>query len=213
MTRATSGKRTGSEQPTESSDQRRHDLLEASYALIAEKGLEGLRTRDIAARAGVNISTLHYYFGTKEELLVAVVEYVREKFTARPAPRHGEAAMWDESPTLRSHLEASWRSFQDDEQLTLVLQELLTRSHRDPAGRAAFRSMHLFWNKVVEDLLRAEVERGSLRADLDPQAGARIVTSFIMGAVMQLGVNAKAFDFGAVARELERWASPPPAEK
>ncbi|QSQ26023.1 TetR/AcrR family transcriptional regulator [Pyxidicoccus parkwayensis] len=206
MKRATPRRPLKREPATEPGDQRRVELLEAAYVLIAEKGLEGLRTRDIAARAGVNISTLHYYFGTKEALIVAVVDHVNDKFTAPPPGRRGEAPSWDASPTLLSHLESAWRSFQNDAHLSTVLQELVVRASRDAAARAAFKALHLSWNRIVEDLLRAEVEQGRLRADLDAQAGARIVTSFIMGAMMQLGVNPKAFDYATLAKELERWA-------
>lgn len=47
--------------PKTQGDQRRRSLVLAAYQLIAEGGFERLRTRDIAARAGVNIATLHYY--------------------------------------------------------------------------------------------------------------------------------------------------------
>jgi AcrR family transcriptional regulator len=186
-------------------ERRRRDLLEATCTLIAEKGLEGLRTRDIAARAGVNISTLHYYFETKEALLVAVVQHLPERFTAsreharaRKAPR-----------TLRSHLEEAWDSFHADPHLNTVLQELTVRAHRDPAARAAFRVVHRDWNAVVEGVLEEGIRDGMLRADLDPRAGAYVVTSFMMGAMAQLGVGAKAFDFTEVARQLEAWLSAP----
>src|SRR5689334_14077679 len=83
-------------------EERRSELLDAAYTLIAEKGLEGLRTRDIVARAGVNISTLHYYFGTKDELLVAVLDHVRDKFVGVDA--QGAAASGGQT-TMRSHIE------------------------------------------------------------------------------------------------------------
>ncbi|HKQ68351.1 MAG TPA: TetR family transcriptional regulator, partial [Polyangiaceae bacterium] len=81
-------------------DRRRHDLLAAAYELIAQNGLEGLRTRDITARAGVNISTLHYYFGTKEALLEGVVLFVAQKFADG-----GDLAQAPPDSTLRQHLE------------------------------------------------------------------------------------------------------------
>src|SRR5262249_3953507 len=87
-------------------ERRRQDLVEAAFTLIAEKGLEGLRTRDIAARAGVNISTLHYYFETKEALLVAVVQHVPQRFLAAPRRPRAPNAAW----TLRSHLEEAWET-------------------------------------------------------------------------------------------------------
>lgn len=190
--------------PSSLRDERRAELVAAAYAMIAEKGLEGIRTRDVAARAGVNISTLHYYFGTKEALLLAVVEHVGTTFARRDA---GLAAS-DE--TLSEHLRAAWRSFQETPHLAVVLQELVVRAQRDRAARAAFRGLHAFWNRLVEQALQRSIERGQVRRDLDPIAGARIVTSFIIGATAQLGVNPKAFAFHEVARELERLLSPPP---
>ncbi len=47
-------------------------ILQAAEELFAEKGFEGARTRDIAERAGVNISTLHFHWKSKEELYHAV---------------------------------------------------------------------------------------------------------------------------------------------
>jgi AcrR family transcriptional regulator len=193
------------EPPKESREERRGELLEAAYILVAEKGLEGLRTRDIAARAGVNISTLHYYFGTKEALLAALFEHMGAKFAAANAKRapgrgkHGVAA----------HLEAAWKNFEGTPHLSTVLQELVLRAERDPDARAAFKNMHLMWNAMVEQILEDAIARGDLRAGLDARAGARIVTSFIIGAMVQLGVNRRAFDFEVVARELTRWMEPP----
>src|SRR5947208_9570069 len=37
------------------------------------------RTRDVAAKVGVNIATLHYYFPTKEKLIRGVVGYARSE--------------------------------------------------------------------------------------------------------------------------------------
>ncbi|WP_437590269.1 TetR/AcrR family transcriptional regulator [Sorangium sp. So ce1000] len=195
----------GKTSATELGAARRRDLLEAAYALIAEKGLEGLRTRDIAARAGVNISTLHYYFGTKDALLVAIVEHVAEKFgeeQRRPADT-GDAVAG-----LRAHLESAWRSFQDNPHLSTVLQELSLRARRDPAAQAAFRAVHKEWNLAVEHLVRQGMRAGQLRSDLDPRAAARVVTSFLIGAMTQLGVDAGAFDFHLVSDELDRWLVP-----
>lgn len=163
-----------------------------------------LRTRDIAARAGVNISTLHYYFATKEVLLVALVEQVRAKFTAPPPGARrgsvtGAGAGANPEAALRGHLEGAWRTFQSTPHLSTVLNELVSRAQRDAATRAAFRALHNDWNAIVEGVLRAGVSAGALRADLDAAAGARVVTSFIMGAMLQLDLNPKAFDFAIVA--------------
>src|SRR5579883_2725357 len=67
-------------------DERRRSLVLAAYQLIAEKGFEHLRTRDVATRAGVNIATLHYYFAHKEDLIAGVVDHLLHEFRTLPVP-------------------------------------------------------------------------------------------------------------------------------
>lgn len=60
----------------------RERILRAAEAVFGASGLAGARTRDIAARARTNISQLHYYFGSKEELYVAVLRSYLEEIAA-----------------------------------------------------------------------------------------------------------------------------------
>jgi AcrR family transcriptional regulator len=180
-------------------DRRRRDLLVAAYELIAQKGFEGLRTRDIAARAGVNISTLHYYFGTKEALLEAVVLFVAEKFAGE-----GDLAQQPPDPTLRQHFERARATFQSNPELAIVLQELALRAQRDSATRTAFRPIFKFWNHQVEEVIRAEMKAGTIPPDAKAHELALLVTSFVIGAMTQLGVSSRGLDFKALSRELER---------
>src|SRR6185437_2923905 len=49
----------------------RSRILRAAAVAIAERGWGAVRTRDIAERAGVNNALIHYYFGTRQQLLRA----------------------------------------------------------------------------------------------------------------------------------------------
>src|SRR4029077_3956251 len=51
-------------------------ILEAAEGVFAARGFEGASTREIAARAGVNISSLHYHWESKETLYFAVFRNV-----------------------------------------------------------------------------------------------------------------------------------------
>ena len=62
--------------------ERRQQLVLVAYRLIAEKGFEGLRTRDVADQVGINHATLHYHFPTKEDLIKGVVDYLIQKFSS-----------------------------------------------------------------------------------------------------------------------------------
>jgi AcrR family transcriptional regulator len=59
------------------SDKREHILLIAER-LFGEKGFDGTSVRDIAQSAGVNLAMISYYFGSKEKLLEAMIQFRSE---------------------------------------------------------------------------------------------------------------------------------------
>lgn len=63
----------------------REKILAAALDLFAVKGFDGTTTREIAARAGVNLGLIQYYFGNKDALWKAVVDSVHEGLRANLA--------------------------------------------------------------------------------------------------------------------------------
>jgi len=55
-------------------DKKEH-IINIAIDLFAEKGYEGTSIRDLASKAEVNIAMINYYFGSKEKLFEAIVEY------------------------------------------------------------------------------------------------------------------------------------------
>ncbi len=55
-------------------------IIEAASYLFGMKGYDGTSTREIAARAGVNIAALNYYFRSKNNLLLEVTDFVITSF-------------------------------------------------------------------------------------------------------------------------------------
>ena len=59
----------------EGEDQRRRELVEATLAVIADKGLEHATVREIAVRAGVTPGLIRHYFTGKDELVIAAYSH------------------------------------------------------------------------------------------------------------------------------------------
>jgi len=57
----------------------RQALILAGLALFGEHGPDGTTTRMLAAHSGANVASIPYYFGSKEGLYLAVVEYIVER--------------------------------------------------------------------------------------------------------------------------------------
>jgi len=75
MPKVTSGKRTTS-QVTQAR------ILSAAENLFAKKGFDKTRIREIARESGSNVAMVYYYFGNKEDLYWAILEYAAKKLNA-----------------------------------------------------------------------------------------------------------------------------------
>ena len=177
-------------------EKRRQELVLAAFHQIAERGFEGLRTREVAAEAGVNIATLHYYFPTKEALIRGVLEHAMSRFRSTLAP-HGSP-----ENQLRNHLRAVRRLLQDEPQLGAVMGELALRSARDAAIAALMRETYDAWHATMRGLLRRAVNDGELRPELDSDEAAALVVTTLTAMTLPIAAGSHT---ELALRQLELW--------
>ena len=176
---------------------RREQLVQAAFRQIAERGFEGLRTRDVANEVGVNIATLHYYFPTKEALIGGVLHHAMARFRTTLEP-HGSP-----DSQLRNYLRATRKLLREEPELGLVMSELALRSGRDAGTRNLIAEMYRQWQDAVLGLLKRAARGGSLRAGLATDStAALIVATFTAIALPQVGEGRRG---DQALRELERW--------
>lgn len=194
---------------TPRSDERRLRLIATAYQLLVEKGFEGLRVREVAAQAGVNIATLHYYFPTKEDLIRGVVDYVVHLFLTikAPLPQIGQEAT--ASLKLQRIFLDLQIQLQQAPHLFVVLTELHLRSQRDPAVRAILKNLNDSWQSQLEAICREGVEQGLFRADLNPRLVASQIMALIKGVTLQTISQLDAFDLTRLGIEVEQWLGKP----
>ena len=70
-----SGRQSGGRGPGRRAGRKKIAVLEAACRVIAERGADATRFADVAAASGVPVSTLQYYFGSREDLLVAAFRH------------------------------------------------------------------------------------------------------------------------------------------
>lgn len=178
---------------------RRHALVGAAFNRIATSGLEGLRTRDVAADAGVNIATLHYYFPTKEALIRGVVGHALLHFRD-VMPHEGSAAA-----QLRWHLTALRQLLKEDTDLFAVLSELTLRAPRDPVIAEILKDTDDPWHRKVADLLRRGIAEGCLDPELNPEDAAALMIAAIKGISLSTVAALRPVRVDQTFDQLERW--------
>ncbi|MBA3826536.1 MAG: TetR family transcriptional regulator [Ktedonobacterales bacterium] len=182
----------------------RSALVRAAYGLIAEKGFEGLRTRDVAQRASVNIATLHYYFATKEDLIRGVVGLMRDIFSGKH-PSGDFSEQEDPLLTFREDLADLPHQWRMEPQLYIVLVELYLRSLRDPAIRRIMSEMEADWTEHLTGYLARGVAQGVFRQDLDITLLATMLRTAIKGMILEILTYEEAFPAERIFIEIERW--------
>jgi len=154
---------------------RRQALIRAAFTAIADQGFEGFRLRPIAMAAGIDHSTLHHYFRTKEDLIAAVLEHVTSQLEGtmrtdlEPAER------------LRRHLGAIATAMVERPELFIVLDELDLRARRDATAAADIKHDEQGWRGALVALFEEGVEHGAWSVDLDVHASVELVIATLKG--------------------------------
>jgi AcrR family transcriptional regulator len=149
---------------------RRQALIEAAFLAIAERGFEGFRLRPTAAAAGIDHSTLHHHFPTKEHLVAAVLEHVTSQLEGTMRTDLEPAAR------LRHHLGAIAAAVAERPELFVVLDELDLRARRDASMAADIRQDEQGWRSALAALFEEGVERRVWSVDVDASVELVIAT-------------------------------------
>jgi AcrR family transcriptional regulator len=154
----------------ENRSERRQALIEAAFALIAKRGFEGLRLRDVAEAAGIDHSTLHHYFSTKQDLIDGVVGYAVGLFRLG---REHQA----EPESLHLHLAGQAQLMDERPDLFVVMRELDLRAMRDAAVRRIIERPEEGWRSA----LATRLESGGFTAGGNPDDAVELIIAAIKG--------------------------------
>lgn len=152
--------------PGKDSERSRGLILKAAAEEFARSGLGGARVERIAAEAGVNVRMLYYYFGSKDDLFLAVLERAYE--TIRDAELGLELDQVDPEEAVRRLVRFTWQfHFRHPEFITLLNSENLHQGrHINRSRRAAELQPPLL--QMIGRLLERGASAGTFRRGVDP---------------------------------------------
>ena len=139
-------------------------------ASVAARGIAGATFDQVARTAGVSRGLLHYYFGSKERLLVAVVRRECDVRNERLELAIADAGSGEHV------LDALVRSFEDflgdGPAMPVMFHEMLTLAQRNSEIATELAELGRRTRRHLAGALRAKSEAGVLRLQDDPEAVA-----------------------------------------
>jgi AcrR family transcriptional regulator len=186
------------EEVTFTSGDRRHALIRAAYQSIAEKGFEGLRTREVAAQVGIHSATLHHYFPTKEALIQGVVNFAVQRLIQTTITSQGSAR-----ERLSSFLEGFKRQMDTEPTLFLVLTEFALRAQRDETLYRILQANLTSQKTFLVQTLQAGIQEGTWDQQLNVEATALAISCFLQGVSVRLPLPSE--EIRNVFAQLTHW--------
>jgi len=159
-------------------------IVEAMRHSVARRGAAGSTFDHVSREAGVSRGLLHYYFGTKEQLLVeAARRDCDQRIEALEQRLAGAQTADDFVALLAQNLEETVR--EDPDFVTLVF-ELFTLSRRNAEIAVEYGRLVRLTRERLAGMLAAAQEDGVLRLHAEPEAVADILFSIGDGFALRL---------------------------
>ena len=163
--------------------ERRAEILAAAIRVLARDGIAETTTRKIAAEANVNQATLRYYFGSKDDLLFAVLQEMMR--VTREIVRAGTPQGRNVQDAIAESMRAFWAHIEAMPELQIMQYELTLYALRHPESQWLAKQQYDGYCSVVESLLQDGFEGAGKRCAISLSDLARFIVGGLDGMILQ----------------------------
>src|SRR6476646_7389616 len=135
-------------------------IVDAMRESVAKRGAAGSTFEHVAGEGGASRGLLHYYFGTKERLLVEVVRRDTERRVDRLDERLGSATTVDD--VVKALVTSLTDMIENEPGFFLLLYELFSAGRRNPDIQREVGQLFEKTRSHVAEVLRSKDEEGVL---------------------------------------------------
>jgi AcrR family transcriptional regulator len=173
-------------------------VLEAAGRVIAERGADATRFADVATESGVPVSTLQYYFGSREDLLVAAFRHASgTEIAALEADLAGLDDPWQQlghivTSALRGYQPGAAGAGGPAEAAASSGRLWIESWHfgiRDAEMRADALRDYAAWRRLVAGVVRRGTETGRFAPRLSPGQIAVLTIALVDGVGIPLALD------------------------
>ena len=156
----------------------RASILAAARDRLLGVGYANLSTRAVADAAGVPLSQIHYHFGSKQQLILAVLEAENDRLLERQRTMYsGPEPLWKQWERACAYLDEDIESG-----YVRVLQEMIAAGWSDPDVAAKVRGYLARWFTLLASVSRRESEKVGGLGPFEPAEIAALMGLPFLGA-------------------------------
>jgi AcrR family transcriptional regulator len=175
-------------------------ILDAARSRLLSDGYGGMSTRKVADEAGVPLSQLHYHFGSKQGLILALLEEENQRRLARQRNMYAEdAPLWQRYERACDFLEEDL-----DSGYVRVLQEMVAAGWSNEELGDAVRELLGGWYALLAEVAHeAEQRYGRLGPFTAEEMGTLVGAAFLGAeALLLLGFDRKVLPIRSALRRV-----------
>ena len=175
-------------------------ILDAARVRLLADGFAGLSTRKVAEEAGVPLSQLHYHFGSKQGLILALFEEENQRRLARQHRLYAEPVpLWQRYERACDYLEDDL-----DSGYVRVLQEMIAAGWSNHELGAAVRELMDGWFALLREVARETEHRHGPLGPFTADEAATLIGSVFFGseALLLLGFDRNALPIRSALRRI-----------
>lgn len=173
-------------------DLRRQQLIEATIAVIGRQGYAGTRLADVARQARVSYGVVGFYFKTKEELLLATLQWLADEYTR---VWRNAVAKAGPSPVdrLRAIIDADFSPKIASEKKIAVWYAFWAEGRTRPKYRKLCAELYNDYHWQVRNLIEEIIADGGY-TDLDAEQVTVALNAMTDGMWLDLQIQPRDFD-------------------
>lgn len=167
----------------EGNDERRGAILAAAVRVLARDGIAAATTRKIATEADVNQAMLGYYFGSKDDLLFAVLqEMMRQTQADVLANRSTDQTL---RGMIADSITAFWATVEHDPSIQIMQLELTLYVLRQPESAWLAQQQYAGYAAVIVQMFQEGCAQTGEVCAVPYDALARFVMAALDGMILQ----------------------------
>jgi AcrR family transcriptional regulator len=164
--------------PTGPAVDTRATIMRAARSRLLADGYAGLSTRKVAEEAGVPLSQLHYHYGSKGGLILALLAEENERLLDRQSRMYGEARpLWQRYEQACDFLDDDLESG-----YVRVLQEMIAAGWSNPEIGDAVRELLSGWYLLLAGVAREAERRHGPLGPFTAEEVATLVCNAFLGS-------------------------------